>query len=72
MNMKGLLKEVMEGKLNGVMVQRFKNSRDVTVLSTAHYATENPCANKFEVVEMYNRRKSLVDQSDQIAAISPT
>ncbi|KAJ1374501.1 hypothetical protein KIN20_037202 [Parelaphostrongylus tenuis] len=32
---------------------------------------KNPCADKFEVVGMHDRRKSLVDQTGQIAAISP-
>ncbi|KAJ1360873.1 hypothetical protein KIN20_019967 [Parelaphostrongylus tenuis] len=55
----------------GLMVLRIKDRKDVTVLSTAQSTAKNPCTDKFEVDEMYNRRKSLVDQTDQKAAISP-
>ncbi|KAJ1354333.1 hypothetical protein KIN20_011235 [Parelaphostrongylus tenuis] len=53
------------------MALLFKDRGDVTMLSTAHGTAKNPCTDKFEVLEMNNRRKSLVEQTDQIAAILP-
>lgn len=79
-NKKFLPKEVTLKKLKrgnliakyncGIMVLKWKDKRDVLMLSTMHDASVNGLG-KPKVIEDYNKSKTYVDVSDQMASYSP-
>ncbi|XGW33830.1 hypothetical protein V3C99_017916 [Haemonchus contortus] len=80
-NRKGIPKEIKETKLkrgqlcckqkrNGVLVLKWRDKRDLYVISTKHDATVGT-SQKPEVVDDYNEMKGFVDLSDQMASYTP-
>ena len=80
-NRKGLPKEVVQKKLkkgnlivrqdsNGIMVLKWKDKRDIIMLSTRHDAELN-ANSKPKVIDDYNVGKMFVDISDQMCSYSP-
>lgn len=78
----GLPKELMKEKLrreewramqnqSGVMVLRWKDKREVIMVSTAHGSTTDPETGLLQVVETYKKQRPFVGFSDQMAAYSP-
>ncbi|XGW33875.1 hypothetical protein V3C99_017952 [Haemonchus contortus] len=80
-NRKGIPKEIKETKLkrgqlcckqkrNGVLVLKWRDKRDLYMISTKHDATVGT-SQKPEVVDDYNEMKGFVDLSDQMASYTP-
>ncbi|VDL83170.1 unnamed protein product, partial [Nippostrongylus brasiliensis] len=80
-NRKGIPSQVKEKKLkrgescsqqdrNGIMVMKWKDKREIFMLSTSHDNSFND-KGKPTVVEKYNQMKAFVDLSDQMAAYTP-
>ncbi|KAE9546865.1 hypothetical protein FO519_009923 [Halicephalobus sp. NKZ332] len=80
-NRKGLPKTLLQKKLkrgdkvayqkNGIMVLKYKDKRDILMLSTRHDDTHDGETQKPRVIEDYNRGKMYVDISDQMCSYTP-
>ncbi|KAJ1368124.1 hypothetical protein KIN20_038445 [Parelaphostrongylus tenuis] len=78
----GLPKQLLKEKLrneewiamqnqSGVMILKWKNIREVIMVSTAHGSATDPETGLLEVVETYKKQRPFVGFSDQMAAYSP-